>query len=129
MRAMARPILLIEDSASMRAVMRQVLEEGGHSVVEANDAEAALASLQTGRYRLILCDLNMPGMDGIEFVRQVRNEPAFKEHRFTPVAIITTEREGPRKDAGREAGASAWVAKPIQPDILLDVVNRLSPAD
>ena len=113
----------------MRAVVRQVLEEAGHTVVEATDAEAAIATMQSARFGLVFCDLNMPGMDGVEFVRRLRNDPALKDHRFTPVAIITTEREGARKDAGREAGASAWVAKPIQPELLLDVVNRLCPAE
>ncbi len=126
---MPKPILVVEDSASMRAVIRQVLEEGGHAVEEATDAESAIGRLQAARFRLILCDLNMPGMDGVEFVRKVRTEPTLKDHRFTPVAIITTEREGPRKEAGKEAGASAWVPKPIQPQVLLDVVNRLSPPE
>lgn len=122
---MAKPILVVEDSASMRAVVRQVLEGAGHAVEEAADAETGLDRLLEGRFKLILCDLNMPGIDGAEFVRRLRNDALFKDHRFTPVAIMTTEREGGRKDAARDAGASAWITKPLQPEILVEVVARL----
>src|SRR5689334_25409478 len=110
-------ILAVDDSASMRAVVRFTLEGAGYQALEASDGQDALAKL-TRDVRLILTDLNMPRMDGIELVKQIRANPQF---RGLPIVMLTTESQEVRKQAGRAAGATAWIVKPFKPEQLLAV--------
>lgn len=114
-------ILVVDDSASMRAVVRFTLEGGGCKAIEACDGEEALTML-SAEVRLVLTDLNMPRMDGIELVKRIRANPQF---RGIPIVMLTTESQDMRKQAGRAAGATAWIVKPFKPEQLLAVVKKV----
>lgn len=121
---MAKTILVIDDSASIRALMRLVLEQAGHQVFEASDGEDAYELLDGRTLDLILCDLAMPRMDGMSFLRLLRHHPRY---RHTPLALVTTETRPERRAEARSAGAQAYLAKPVRPALLLEAVQRLCP--
>ncbi|MFT3953222.1 MAG: response regulator [Piscinibacter sp.] len=122
---MSKTILIVDDSASLRTVVRLALCRAGYEVLEAADGLDALARLDRGdRVHLIVSDVNMPRMDGIGFVRKLREHP---QHRFTPVLMLTTEGQDAKKEEGRAAGAKAWIVKPFNPPQLLAAVARLLP--
>jgi two-component system chemotaxis response regulator CheY len=98
------------------------LESAGHDVLEAVDGEDGLAKAKDSHADLVLTDVNMPGMDGIELVRSLR---ALEPYRFTPMLMLTTESGLDRKQAGKEAGATGWLVKPFDPDKLLATVRRV----
>jgi len=120
---MPKTILIVDDSASLRTVVRLALSRAGHEVLEAADGLDGLARLeQAERVHLIVSDVNMPRMDGISFVRQLKQHP---RHRFAPVVMLTTEGQDTKKEEGRAAGAKAWITKPFNPPQLLDAVSKL----
>lgn len=119
---MAKTILIVDDSASMRMVVGIALKGAGYAVLEGRDGNDALAKLTGQKVHLIISDVNMPGMDGISFVKAVKLLPAYK---FTPIIMLTTESNEARKREGQAAGARAWVVKPFQPEQLLNAVQRL----
>jgi len=119
---MAKTLLIIDDSASLRQVVKLTLVSAGYEVIEACDGVDALQKLDGTRVHLIICDVNMPNMDGITFVRQVKTLPNYK---FTPIIMLTTESLEFRKQEGQAAGAKAWIVKPFKPDTLLNAVSRL----
>lgn len=120
---MSKSILVVDDSASVRQVVSMALRGAGHEVVTANDGHDALLKLDGRRFHLIVSDVNMPKMDGITLVRELKQNPAY---RFTPVLMLTTESQEAKKAEGRAAGAKAWLVKPFQPDVLLAAVARLA---
>jgi two-component system, chemotaxis family, chemotaxis protein CheY len=119
---MAKTILIVDDSASMRQVVGIALKDAGYDLIEAGDGNEALKKLDGTKIHLIISDINMPNMDGISFVREVKQNPKYK---FTPIIMLTTEVNQAKKDAAKEAGAKAWVTKPFQPKNLLDAVSKL----
>jgi two-component system chemotaxis response regulator CheY len=119
---MAKTIMIVDDSASMRMVVGIALKGAGYAVLEGRDGNDALAKLTGQKVHLIISDVNMPGMDGISFVKAVKLLPAYK---FTPIIMLTTESNEARKREGQAAGARAWVVKPFQPEQLLNAVQRL----
>ncbi len=119
---MARRILVVDDSASVRTVAGIALRQAGYEVIEASNGEEALRQLEGGRVHLIISDLNMPVMDGISLLKGVKSHPT---HRFTPVIMLTTESGEQKKEEGRAAGAKAWLVKPFKPEVLLDAVSKL----
>lgn len=119
---MAKTILIVDDSASIRQVSGIALKGAGYDVLEATDGKAGLAKLDGRKIHLIITDINMPIMDGITFIKEVKKLPAYK---FTPIMVLTTESEESKKSQGREAGAKAWVIKPFQPAQILDAVAKL----
>ncbi len=119
---MAKTILVIDDSASLRQLVRMTLEGAGYGVIEAEHGLAALAKLDGSKINLAVCDVNMPVLDGISFVTQARQKPAYK---FLPVIMLTTETQQAKRDAGKAAGARAWIVKPFSPPQLLDAVGKL----
>lgn len=119
---MARRILIVDDSASLRQVVSIALASAGYEVVQAENGEDALAQLGGGRVHLAICDVNMPVMDGITFVKEARKLPAY---RFLPIIMLTTESRESRKREGQAAGAKAWVVKPFRPEQILVAVSRL----
>ncbi len=119
---MAKTILVIDDSASLRQLVRLTLQAAGYDCLEADDGLTALAKLDGRKIHLAVCDVNMPGMDGITFVGQARTRAAYK---FLPVIMLTTESQQAKKDAGKAAGARAWIVKPFSPPQLLDAVSKL----
>jgi two-component system, chemotaxis family, chemotaxis protein CheY len=119
---MGARILVVEDSPVVRQTIRAVLETDGHQVSESSDAEQALASLKTTEPELVITDVYMSGMDGIDLVRAIRGVPGF---RFIPILVLTTETEEEMKQRGRAAGATGWMVKPFQSDQLRQIVARL----
>ncbi|MGE4052357.1 MAG: response regulator [Piscinibacter sp.] len=120
---MAKTILIVDDSSSLRTVVKLALQRAGYEVQEAGDGQEALAKLdQLAKVHLIVSDVNMPNMDGITFVKHVKQHP---RHKFAPVVMLTTEGQDAKKEAGRAAGAKAWIVKPFNPPQLLDAVSKL----
>jgi len=119
---MAKTILIVDDSASVRQVVGITLRGAGYDVIEGVDGVDGLARLDGTKVHLIISDVNMPRMDGIAFVREVKKLPAY---RFTPIVMLTTESEERKKLEGQAAGAKAWVVKPFQPAQMLAAVSKL----
>jgi two-component system chemotaxis response regulator CheY len=117
-----KTILTVDDSITIRQMTRMVLQEAGYRVIQAEDGVEGLLKLKAQDVHLILTDINMPNMDGIEFTRQVR---ATAEHKFVPIIMLTTESHSEKKQLGRAAGATGWIVKPFDPDQLLAVVNKV----
>ena len=115
-------ILAVDDSASMRQMVVFTLQSAGYEVVEASDGVLALDAAKSGHFDLVLTDVNMPNMDGIALVRELRQLEAYK---YTPILMLTTETAGDRKMAGRSAGATGWVVKPFNPDKLLATIKKV----
>jgi len=121
--AMAKTILVVDDSASLRSVVRMTLTGAGYEVIEAGDGQAALAKLDGRAVAMAICDVNMPVLNGIEFVKKVKTMPAYK---FMPIMMLTTESQEAKKNEGRAAGARAWMVKPFTMDQLKNAVNKLT---
>ena len=119
---MNKTILIVDDSASVRQVLSSALLGAGYQVIAAGDGEDALAMLDGRRLNLVICDVNMPRLDGLGFVRQMKAHPDYK---FTPVIMLTTESARDMKEQGRDAGARAWVVKPFPLKQMMDAVSRL----
>ncbi len=119
---MAKTIMVVDDSASIRQVVNLTLKKSGYDVIEATDGRDALSKLAGRKVNLIVCDVNMPNMDGIMFLKSLKSTDAY---RFTPVIMLTTESQEARKQEGKAAGARAWVVKPFKPDQMLDAVSKL----
>jgi two-component system chemotaxis response regulator CheY len=119
---MAKTILIVDDSASIRQVVGIALKGAGYDVIDACDGKDALSKMTGQKIHLIISDVNMPNMDGITFLKQVKAHPSYK---FTPVIMLTTEAGQDKMAEGRAAGAKAWVVKPFQPPQMLDAVAKL----
>lgn len=119
---MAKTVMVIDDSASIRQVMSLTLGKAGYDVTEACDGADALSKLAGQKVNLIVCDVNMPNMDGITFLKSLKDKPGYK---FTPVIMLTTESQESKKQEGKAAGAKAWVVKPFKPEQMLDAVSKL----
>lgn len=120
---MAKTILIVDDSSSLRTVVKIALQRAGYEVVEASDGVDALAKIGLlAKVHLIVSDVNMPNMDGIAFVKAVKQHP---RHKFVPVVMLTTEDQASKMEQGRSAGAKAWIVKPFNPPQLLDAVSKL----
>ena len=118
---MGKIILTVDDSASMRQMVNFTLSDAGYTVVEAVDGQDALAKL-TSQMSLIITDLNMPKLDGIGLIRQVRANPACKG---IPIVMLTTESQDSKKQEGKAAGATGWIVKPFTKQQMLAVVKRV----
>lgn len=119
---MAKTILIVDDSASLRSVVGTSLKGAGYEVIEAEDGRDALTKLNGQKIHLIISDVNMPNMNGIEFLKASKLIPAYK---FTPVIMLTTESAEEKKMQGQAGGAKAWMVKPFQPAQLLNAVSKL----
>jgi two-component system, chemotaxis family, chemotaxis protein CheY len=119
---MAKNIMIIDDSVSLRQVVGIALTGAGYEVIEACDGRDALAKLNGVKIHLMICDVNMPNLDGIGFLQAKRELPNYK---FTPVIMLTTEAGEEKKREGQAAGARAWVVKPFKPEQLLLAVAKL----
>jgi two-component system chemotaxis response regulator CheY len=119
---MAKTIMIVDDSASLRQVVGIALRGAGYDVLEACDGKDGLKKLTGQKVHLMISDVNMPNMDGISFVKAVKQLPAY---RFTPVVMLTTESNDEKKREGQAAGAKAWVLKPFKPEQMIGVVQKL----
>lgn len=115
-------ILTADDSASMRQMVSFTLKGAGYQVVEAVDGKDALQKAQKEKADLVLTDVNMPNMDGITLVKQLRTLPDYK---FTPILLLTTESALDKKQEGKAAGATGWLVKPFNPDQLLSTIKKV----
>ena len=119
---MAKTVMIVDDSASLRQVVGIALRGAGYEEIEGCDGKDALAKLTGQKVHLVISDVNMPNMDGITFVKNLKQMPAYK---FTPVIMLTTESQEGKKQEGQAAGAKAWVVKPFQPAQMLSAVSKL----
>lgn len=119
---MSKVILVVDDSASIRQVVGLALRGAGYTVVEAADGADALSKLDGQKISLVISDVNMPNMDGISFVKEMKQKPNYK---FTPVIMLTTEGADEKKREGQAAGAKAWIVKPFRPEQMLQAVAML----
>ena len=116
-----RTIMLVDDSATILLSISSILSKAGYAVEKAANAEEALRKFTAGtKVDLLITDLNMPGMNGIELIREVRKLPAYK---FMPILFLTTESQQSRKQEAKEAGASGWIVKPATADELLNTIK------
>ena len=122
---MAKRVMAVDDSATVRQVLQMTLEGAGYQVVEAVDGKDALNKLAGTQIDMMVTDLNMPNMDGIELIKNVRQSPG---NRFMPIIMLTTESQPEKKQEGKAAGASGWIVKPFKPEQLLAVVRMICPA-
>ncbi|MBU1101823.1 MAG: response regulator [Bacteroidetes bacterium] len=119
---MSKTIMTVDDSASVRQMVSFTLKEAGYDVIEACDGKDALSKINVKDLNLIVTDLNMPNMDGIELIKNVRSNPKYK---FTPIIMLTTESQGEKKMEGKSAGATGWIVKPFQPAQLISVIKKV----
>lgn len=122
---MGRKVLTVDDSPTIRQALQIALEEAGYEVLEATDGVEALRTLEIESIDMVVTDLNMPNMNGVELIRAIRLRPG---NRFTPIVMLTTESEQRKKQEGKAAGASGWIVKPFRPEQLLTVVQMVCPA-
>ena len=119
---MSKTVMVVDDSASLRQVVKIALSGAGYEVIEAEDGKQALERLDGRKIHLVLSDVNMPVMDGITFVKELK---ARANYRFTPVIMLTSESQEEKKLQGQAAGAKAWIVKPFKPDQMLAAVAKL----
>ena len=119
---MMASILVIDDSVSMRNMVSFTLKSQNYDTVEAANGQEALTEAQRGKFDLIISDVNMPVMDGITLIRELRGLPNYK---FTPLLMLTTESGMDKKVEGKAAGATGWIVKPFNPDQLLAVLKKV----
>ncbi|MBF0620766.1 MAG: response regulator [Magnetococcales bacterium] len=119
---MAKKIMTVDDSSSVRQMVGLTLKGAGYDVSEGVDGQDALNKLKTAQVDMVVTDLNMPNMDGITLIRELRALPQYK---FTPIVMLTTESQATRKQEGKSAGATGWIVKPFKPDQLLGVVKKV----
>ena len=122
---MSKVILTVDDSKTMRDMLKLALGSAGHTVIQADDGIAGLERLQdAASVDVIITDINMPRLDGFGFIDQVRRDP---RNRAIPILVLTTESEPAKKQRARDAGATGWIVKPFDPAKLLAAVQRISP--
>lgn len=121
---MAKRIMAVDDSATIRQILSASLVNAGYDVVEAVDGQDALKKIESENINMMITDLNMPKMDGIELIRHLRKDGI---HRFLPIIMLTTESQEEKKKQGKAAGASGWIVKPFTPNQLLAVVKMVCP--
>ncbi len=119
-----RRVLIVDDSVSMRQMVGYTLRQGGYEVIEAQHGADALNKLTGVKVDLIITDLNMPVMDGITLIQNVRKQSAFKSK---PILMLTTEGLAAKKEEGKAAGATGWLIKPFDPEKLLQTVAKVLP--
>lgn len=117
-------ILTVDDSRSMRALLRVTLQDAGFDVAEAEDGEDALARLAEAPFDLVITDINMPRLDGFGLIERVRSERL--HHVDRPILVLSTERSDEKKARARSAGATGWVVKPFDPGKLVAAVRTVT---
>jgi two-component system, chemotaxis family, chemotaxis protein CheY len=119
---MPKVILSVDDSRSIRQMVTFTLTQAGYEVVEAVDGKDALAKLAVANVDMVITDLNMPNLNGIELIREVRKQTKYK---FIPILMLTTESQDASKQEGKAAGATGWIVKPFNATQLVEVVKKV----
>ena len=119
---MKKKILIVDDSESIREIVGYTLEGDGHEVLKGVDGIDALRHLNGDPIDLVITDLNMPNMDGIGLIREIRDHSDYK---FVPILVLTTESQLDKKNEARTAGATGWIVKPFVKDKLLGTINKV----
>lgn len=119
---MSKVIMTVDDSTSIRQMVSFTLTRAGYEVLEAEDGKDAINKLDSHSVHMMIADLNMPNMDGIELIKQTRANPRYK---FMPIVMLTTESQEGKKLEGKAAGATGWIVKPFKPDQLLGVIKKV----
>ena len=119
---MTAKILTVDDSASIRLTTRVTLSNAGYTVTEAVDGMDGLNKLKAGEFDLVVTDLNIPNMDGLTMIRELRKLPA---HTGVPVIFLTTESDGEIKQQAKAAGATGWLTKPFDPESLVKIARKV----
>jgi two-component system chemotaxis response regulator CheY len=119
---MAKTILTVDDSASMRQMIKMTLSGAGYNVIEAGDGDQGLATARGNAVDMVITDLNMPGLDGVSLIRELRKLPSFTG---VPIVLLTTESDAERKQQAKAAGATGWITKPFQPEQLVAVTKKV----
>ena len=119
---MTQRVLIVDDNATIRSLSRKVVQDIGFEAVEATDGQEGLEVAQAQKFQLILTDINMPRMSGIEMVTKIR---ALDDYKRIPILFITTESGKKIMQQGKEAGANGWLVKPFQREKLLDLLKKL----
>ena len=119
---MLKRIMTVEDSTSVREMVSFTLEDAGYDVVQAEDGCDAIGKLTMSDVDMIITDMNMPNMNGIELTRELRSNP---DYRFVPVVFLTTESQMQKKQEAKSAGATGWIVKPFKPEQLIKVVKKV----
>ena len=119
---MAKRILAVDDSLTMRQLVRVTLTRSGYEVTEAEDGAQGLQKASAQTFDLVLSDINMPVMNGLDLVRNLRK---LAQYKFTPIVLVTTESQVEKKQEGKTAVATSWIVKPFEPEQLLAVVSKV----
>ncbi len=119
---MSKVIMTADDSASIRQMVGFTLKQADYEVVEAVDGRDAVEKFNAGNVNMLITDLNMPNMDGLELIRNTRANPKYK---FMPIVMLTTESQDSKKQEGKKAGATGWIVKPFKPEQLVAVVKKV----
>jgi two-component system chemotaxis response regulator CheY len=114
--------LIVDDSASLRSVLRAVLESKGVTVIEAENGSEGLSMARERAVDVIVADIHMPVMDGVRMIREIRR---LEQHRHTPIFVLSTDATSGRLEEGRRAGATAWLIKPTNPELLWSGIERV----
>ena len=119
---MSKKIATVDDSASVRQMVSFTLKGAGYDVIECVDGQDAINKLSGAGVNMVITDLNMPNMNGLELIKALRAKAEFK---FMPIVFLTTESQAEKKNAAKAAGATGWIVKPFKPDQLLTVVKKV----
>lgn len=119
---MAKKILVVDDSVSIRKSVAFVLGQEGYEIVEAEDGLDGLAKAELSPCQLVLTDINMPNMGGIDFIKALRGTATYK---FTPIIALTTESQDSKMQEGKDAGATGWIVKPFTAEKLTAIVKKI----
>jgi two-component system chemotaxis response regulator CheY len=120
---MSKTILVVDDSSMMRMTISKALESAGYNVLVANDGYIGLTKLDETQVDLIISDLNMPNINGLEFIEKCKQKPQYK---FVPIVMLTTESQSEMIEKGRKLGIKAWIVKPFDPEKLIKAVTMLA---
>lgn len=119
---MSKKIMIVDDSVSIRKSVSYVLTQEGYEVIEAEDGLDGLAKSEKNQCQLIITDINMPNMGGIDFIKSLRETTTYK---FVPIIALTTESQDTKMQEGRAAGATGWIVKPFTAEKLIAIVNKI----
>lgn len=121
---MPKTVLTVDDSKTMREMVSFTLKSSGYEVLEAEDGVNGVDVASSNAVDLVITDLNMPNMNGLDMIRKLRANPQYSK---TPILMLTTEGDASKKMEGKEAGATGWIVKPFEPAKLVEVVNKVCP--